>query len=104
MCVSYVQSNAGDRLLAVAGQEGFVSVYETSMPGRISPGAHVGAPGSRRAHFLCHDNSIFDLAWAKVRAAAPCVLSQPPKERGCRQTSCGQLATVRIQAAGWLLR
>ena len=72
------------RLLALADEEGCLSVVETGgapLPGALyseaggPPGSSAAASASAfgpaaprpRAQWLCHNNAVFDLAWARVR-------------------------------------
>ena len=50
------------KYLAVADEEGYVSVLDTSAP--LPRGLH--DEGSTPAQWLAHHNAIFDLAWCKV--------------------------------------
>ena len=52
------------KYLAVADEEGYVSVLDTSAP--LPRGLH--DEGSTPAQWLAHHNAIFDLAWCKVGA------------------------------------
>lgn len=52
------------KYLAVADEEGYVSVLDTSAP----PPKGLHDEGSTPAQWLAHHNAIFDLAWCKVRA------------------------------------
>ena len=50
------------KYLAVADEEGYVSVLDTSAP----PPRGLHDEGSTPAQWLAHHNAIFDLAWCKV--------------------------------------
>ncbi|GIL50897.1 hypothetical protein Vafri_6864 [Volvox africanus] len=52
------------QLLAVGGEEGVVTITSTESVSTIEKGALDGS-WRPRAHWSCHRNSIFDLAWAK---------------------------------------
>lgn len=51
------------KYLAVADEEGYVSVLDTAAP--LPRGLH--DEGSTPAQWLAHHNAIFDVAWCKVR-------------------------------------
>lgn len=59
-CLLQVLQNR--KYLAVADEEGYVSVLDTSAP--LPRGLH--DEGSTPAQWLAHHNAIFDLAWCKV--------------------------------------
>ncbi|PNH10784.1 Denticleless [Tetrabaena socialis] len=62
LVAKYTGSSGGHRqLLAVGGEEGYVTIASTE---RLE-GLEEGSSSWRRAHWLCHKNTIFDLAWAK---------------------------------------
>lgn len=50
------------KYLAVADEEGYVSVLDTAAP--LPRGLH--DEGSTPAQWLAHHNAIFDVAWCKV--------------------------------------
>ncbi|GLI60651.1 hypothetical protein VaNZ11_002851, partial [Volvox africanus] len=52
------------QLLAVGGEEGVVTITSTESVSTLEKGALDGS-WRPRAHWSCHRNSIFDLAWAK---------------------------------------
>ena len=61
------QSGSQRRLMAVGGEEGDVDIFSTaefSRPHRRPDTSNVWEP---IAHWPAHKNTIFDLAWAKVR-------------------------------------
>ena len=54
-------------LLAMADEEGYISVLDTSRRLPCSTSFEPGQPGPS-AQWLAHRNAIFDIAWCKVRA------------------------------------
>jgi hypothetical protein len=53
------------QLLAVGGEEGVVTIASTESVSALENGSMDGS-WRPRAHWCCHRNSIFDLAWVKV--------------------------------------
>ncbi|KAK9846359.1 hypothetical protein WJX81_002384 [Elliptochloris bilobata] len=64
-CAHYNLEHYGRRFLAIADEEGYVSVVDTSAP--LPSDLHLVADDSvrPRAQWEAHKNAIFDLAWAK---------------------------------------
>ncbi|KAG2496182.1 hypothetical protein HYH03_005782 [Edaphochlamys debaryana] len=60
----YNRMPSNGQLLAVGGEEGFVTVVNTDRVDTLQSRVQDGT-WRPRAHWLCHRNSIFDLAWAK---------------------------------------
>ena len=71
----FTQRYCDCRLLALADEEGCLSVVETGgapLPSGLYGAGGVGGGGALatarpRAQWLCHNNAVFDLAWARVR-------------------------------------
>lgn len=65
---NYSRQQAGGKLLAVASEEGYVSVLDVSSPAS-QPDHLLGDNNQRlpRARWEAHQNLIHDLIWAQVR-------------------------------------
>jgi len=95
------------RLLALADEEGCLSVVETggaALPLALYAEAGAGAASAAgvsaprpRAQWLCHNNAVFDLAWARVSAWR--VGGWRESERGMRRC-----AGVRACLPAWVWR
>lgn len=56
----------GGRLLALADEEGYLTIIDTTLPLPSNTFAEDGGPRPA-AQWLAHRNAIFDLAWFRVR-------------------------------------
>ena len=68
--LAYNEVYCGTRLLAVAGEDGYVSIVDTgaALPRNLCYGGGGGNDATAptpRAQWLCHDNAIFDVAWTR---------------------------------------
>lgn len=74
-----LQEHHGRRFLAVADEEGYVSVVDTSAA--LPSDLHLLAEDTvrPRAQWEAHKNAIFDLAWAKARL--PLAITAPQNLR-----------------------
>lgn len=73
----------GSKLLAIADEEGYVSVVDTScaLPTDM---ADDWGPNKPRAQWLAHRNAVFDLCWCNVRCPGVAVAVQGREGRGRR--------------------
>lgn len=74
------QAVQGSRLLTVGDEEGCVSIVDTSAA-TLPDSLYTDAANPPRARWLAHNNTIFDMAWAKVgegRRAPACLPVPPP--------------------------
>jgi hypothetical protein len=55
----------GSKLLAVADEEGWVCVVDTAAQ-RLPSSLHTDSACAPKAQWLAHQNTIYDLVWAKV--------------------------------------
>ena len=74
------------KLLAIADEEGFVSIVDTSaeLPTEM---ADDWGPNKPRAQWLAHRNAVFDIAWCNVRMRLPACL---PACLAVLAVACGQ--------------
>lgn len=56
------------KLLAVADEEGWVCIVDTAAE-RLPSSLHMDAVCSPKAQWLAHQNTVYDVAWAKVGGA-----------------------------------
>ena len=68
--LAYNAVYCGTRLLAVAGEDGYVSIVDTgaALPRNLCYGGGGGGDTTAptpRAQWLCHDNAVFDVAWTR---------------------------------------
>lgn len=62
----HIQVLNGSKLLAVADEEGWLCVVDTAA-GQLPSSLHMDAACAPKAQWLAHQNTIYDIAWAKVR-------------------------------------
>ncbi|KAI8476372.1 MAG: WD40-repeat-containing domain protein [Monoraphidium minutum] len=62
--LAYSRVLHGSRLLAVADEEGWVCVVDTGAE-RLPSSLHMDAACAPKAQWLAHQNTIYDVAWAK---------------------------------------
>lgn len=72
VCVPSVQVANGSRYLTVGDEEGCVSIIDTAAQ-QLPVSLYTDANNPPRAKWLAHNNTIFDLAWAKVHNKAVCL-------------------------------
>ena len=71
------------KFLAVADEEGFISIVDTAAPlPRTTADDEDPKP---RAQWLAHKNAVFDIAWAKVCTAQVILLAGIPQTISGRQ-------------------
>lgn len=61
-----LQTNKNAHILAVAGEDGYVCIYNTRLKFPSSATSGENAEKARVSEWLAHDNAIFDLCWIKV--------------------------------------
>ena len=60
-----LQVDNNSKLLAIADEEGYVSIVDTSCP-LPSEMADDWGPNKPRAQWLAHKNAVFDISWCNV--------------------------------------
>ena len=87
------------KLLAVADEEGYVSIVDTAseLPTEMSDDWSANKP---RAQWLAHRNAVFDIAWCNVGAAAAAAAAASNERAGARAGRCPHAAEPLRGAVG----
>ncbi|KAL4568323.1 hypothetical protein LXL04_023932 [Taraxacum kok-saghyz] len=65
MALSFCKTNRNAHIVAVTGEDGYVSLYNTRLKLPFSATHESNADKARVSEWLAHDNAIFDVCWIK---------------------------------------